>query len=57
MVSKIDTSRLHGNLSSAIRLFVLDNIRTRATAYNADRSGTSLMNGGQDHGQDHGQVA
>ena len=28
MVSAIDTGRAHGNLSSAIRLFVLDHYRT-----------------------------
>jgi predicted DNA-binding ribbon-helix-helix protein len=28
LVSSIDTERLHGNLSSAIRLFVLDHYRT-----------------------------
>ena len=30
MVSDIDTNRLQGNLSSAIRLFVLDHVRTQA---------------------------
>jgi predicted DNA-binding ribbon-helix-helix protein len=29
MVGDIDTKRRQGNLSSAIRLFVLDNVRTR----------------------------
>src|SRR5260221_13382328 len=29
MVASIDTDRRHGNLSSAIRLFVLDHYRTR----------------------------
>ena len=32
MVGEIDNGRQQGNLSSAIRLFVLDNIRTRAAA-------------------------
>jgi predicted DNA-binding ribbon-helix-helix protein len=30
LVGRIDTSRTQGNLSSAIRLFVLDHYRTRA---------------------------
>ena len=29
LVASIDTERLHGNLSSAIRLFVLDHYRNR----------------------------
>jgi predicted DNA-binding ribbon-helix-helix protein len=33
MVSDIDTRRSFGNLSSAIRLFVLDSVRTRATEF------------------------
>ena len=34
LVSSIDTDRQHGNLSSAIRLFVLDHYRNRpATAH------------------------
>jgi predicted DNA-binding ribbon-helix-helix protein len=32
LVTEIDTSRQQGNLSSAIRLFVLDYFRTRAKA-------------------------
>ena len=32
MVSNIDTDRHHGNLSSAIRLFVLDHFRNHAAA-------------------------
>jgi predicted DNA-binding ribbon-helix-helix protein len=31
LVSEIDTDRHHGNLSSAIRLFVLDHYRERST--------------------------
>jgi len=34
MVGDIDTRRRQGNLSSAIRLFVLDNVRTRGLAAN-----------------------
>jgi predicted DNA-binding ribbon-helix-helix protein len=30
LIATIDTSRQHGNLSSAIRLFVLDHFRTQA---------------------------
>ena len=32
LVGEIDSNRQHGNLSSAIRLFVLDYFRTRAMA-------------------------
>jgi predicted DNA-binding ribbon-helix-helix protein len=32
LVAAIDTERQHGNLSSAIRLFVLDHYRTRTNA-------------------------
>jgi predicted DNA-binding ribbon-helix-helix protein len=32
LVGEIDSNRQQGNLSSAIRLFVLDYFRTRATA-------------------------
>jgi predicted DNA-binding ribbon-helix-helix protein len=32
LVATIDTERLHGNLSSAIRLFVLDHYRSKSTA-------------------------
>ena len=32
LVGEIDTSRQQGNLSSAIRLFVLDHFKSRATA-------------------------
>ena len=31
LVGSIDTQRAHGNLSSALRLFVLDHYRQRAT--------------------------
>jgi len=34
MVGDIDTNRRQGNLSSAIRLFVLDSVRTRSPALN-----------------------
>ena len=32
LVATIDTERMHGNLSSAIRLFVLDHYRNRTAA-------------------------
>jgi predicted DNA-binding ribbon-helix-helix protein len=36
MVGDIDTKRQQGNLSSAIRLFVLDSVRARSPAMNDD---------------------
>jgi predicted DNA-binding ribbon-helix-helix protein len=36
LVGEIDSNRQQGNLSSAIRLFVLDYFRTRALAAAAD---------------------
>ena len=39
MVGDIDTHRHQGNLSSAIRLFVLDNVRQRAATTNTVRPG------------------
>jgi predicted DNA-binding ribbon-helix-helix protein len=43
MVGDIDTHRRQGNLSSAIRLFVLDSLRTRASAFNGSRAGPEVM--------------
>jgi len=43
LVGEIDTNRNQGNLSSAIRLFVLDHFRTRAVG---------LTGGSQPHGSD-----
>jgi len=37
MVAEIDRSRQQSNLSSAIRLFVLDRLRAPATNYTANR--------------------
>jgi predicted DNA-binding ribbon-helix-helix protein len=37
LVAAIDTDRQHGNLSSAIRLFVLDFYRSRVTGDNGGR--------------------
>ena len=38
LVSSIDTDRQHGNLSSAIRLFVLDHYRNHDAALESPRS-------------------
>jgi predicted DNA-binding ribbon-helix-helix protein len=37
LVAAIDTDRRHGNLSSAIRLFVLDHYRSQIAAAQADK--------------------
>ena len=52
MVGDIDTQRRQGNLSSAIRLFVLDRIQTKAPGFSGDSAETSKLNGGspQNHG-------
>ena len=39
LVASIDTERRHGNLSSAIRLFVLDHYRSRTNADNRPGAG------------------
>lgn len=44
MVSSIDKLRRHGNLSSAIRLFVLDRVRTPVSSRHS--AGASMLNGG-----------
>jgi predicted DNA-binding ribbon-helix-helix protein len=36
LVASIDTERVHGNLSSAIRLFVLDHYRSKSAAATSD---------------------
>ena len=43
MVGDIDTRRRQGNLSSAIRLFVLDNVRARISGIAANRSSADMM--------------
>ena len=43
MVGDIDTQRRQGNLSSAIRLFVLDSLRTQASGFNRDRGVTTAV--------------
>jgi len=52
MVGDIDTRRRQGNLSSAIRLFVLDNVRTRISGVTASRPSEEMMAQGslQRHG-------
>jgi predicted DNA-binding ribbon-helix-helix protein len=52
MVGDIDTGRRQGNLSSAIRLFVLDDVRTRVSGFAASRPGAAMVPQGnlQAHG-------
>jgi predicted DNA-binding ribbon-helix-helix protein len=40
LVSTIDSDRRHGNLSSAIRLFVLDYYRSQIPGHQAEQHGT-----------------
>lgn len=47
LVAEIDQARRHGNLSSAIRLFVLDYFRSRAFG-GGERGGTDLPAPGHD---------
>jgi predicted DNA-binding ribbon-helix-helix protein len=42
LVSSIDTGRAHGNLSSAIRLFVLDHYRMLIASAAAESSATGV---------------
>ena len=42
MVGDIDTQRRQGNLSSAIRLFVLDNVRVRTPEFVRDHDGADM---------------
>jgi len=46
LVAKIDETRQHGNLSSAIRLFVLDQARTQGTTGTDDGIGHHLRHVG-----------
>ena len=46
MVDEIDTGRQQGNLSSAIRLFVLDHVRTHKPEFSRDRGGADKLNEG-----------
>jgi predicted DNA-binding ribbon-helix-helix protein len=43
LVATIDTDRRHGNLSSAIRLFVLDHYRQNANAGTGDKDASREM--------------
>ena len=43
LVAAIDTERRHGNLSSAIRLFVLDHYRSQIGEGNSARTATREM--------------
>lgn len=52
MVADIDTRRRQGNLSSAIRLFVLDNVRTRVSGFTSSRPAAETMV--QENGPNHG---
>jgi hypothetical protein len=45
LVSAIDTERMHGNLSSAIRLFVLDHYREKTAAAAVDNKPSRDMIG------------
>ena len=42
IIGEIDLNRQQGNLSSAIRLFVLDGVRARIPVFSADHSGARL---------------
>ena len=52
IVAEIDTQRRRSNLSSAIRLFVLDRVRSRAPESSGlRRAETGIMNGGSPQNQ------
>ena len=51
MVGKIEASRIHGNLSSAIRLFVLDGIRSKTPGFIGDDAKPSMWDGENAHSQ------
>ena len=46
MVGDIDTKRRQGNLSSAIRLFVLNSVRTRIPGFAANHPAADMMTQG-----------
>ena len=51
IVGEIDVGRQQGNLSSAIRLFVLDKARTRVSAFSAKTAGADAERpAAQSHG-------
>ena len=43
MVGEIDNDRRQGNLSSAIRLYVLNNVRARASTFDGNRAGADMI--------------
>jgi predicted DNA-binding ribbon-helix-helix protein len=43
LVSSIDTERLHGNLSSAIRLFVLEHYRSKIAVAPVEKSPRDMI--------------
>ena len=47
LVGTIDAVRKHGNLSSALRLFVLEGVRTQPINLSVDRVGATESNGSQ----------
>jgi predicted DNA-binding ribbon-helix-helix protein len=47
LVDDLDSRRSQGNLSSAIRLFVLDHYRTQTPAAAADRIGAGMAMAGE----------
>jgi predicted DNA-binding ribbon-helix-helix protein len=49
MVGKIDTNRKQGNLSSALRLFVLERVRTLSSEFSAAHVEAAKLNGGSQH--------
>jgi predicted DNA-binding ribbon-helix-helix protein len=46
MVEKIDANRKRGNLSSALRLFILDRVRTLSSEFSAAHVEAAKLNGG-----------
>ena len=47
LVATINSERRHGNLSSAIRLFVLDHYRARASEQQGAGNGSQVMTAGR----------
>jgi len=52
LASNIDAKRERGNLSSAIRLFVLGHFRTPTMAASPDRAGDGMNSGVAHHAQE-----
>jgi predicted DNA-binding ribbon-helix-helix protein len=55
LVGEIDSARPHGNLSSSIRLFVLDHYRAKTNGHAVESSGQKPL--GEVHGSDIGSAA